>query len=128
MSAEASDGLIDPFDQFVLMDAEIDPHRFLFENVPMDNSPEFSIGELVKFFFARTDYWLRWRERDGSFLLDGVQVGGRRTTSGARVWNLAEVEQMLHAACRNGAISGAQLMAGLKMAKIVSINYKILVA
>lgn len=125
-SGQTEDGIVDPFAQIILMDQEIDPDRFMFEGVPMDNSPQFSIGEMCKVFFARTDYWLRWRERQGSFVLDGEPVGTRRGPFGARIWNLAEVEQMLHAAARSEAISGAQLLAGLKIARIMAINYKIL--
>lgn len=121
-------GLVDPIEQLLILDSEIDPDRFMFEGVPMERSPEFSIGELCKVFFARTDYWLRWREREDAFLLDGKPVGDRRTGSGARVWNLAEVEQMLHAACRNEVISGVQLYAGLKIARAIAVNYKLLTA
>ena len=116
----------DPVLQIVLIDAEIDPDRMIFENIPMDRSPQFSISELCKVFFAKTHHWLRWKERMGAFVLDGHELT-QRTEKGARTWNLAEVEQMLHAAARNNAISGAQLYGGLKIAKTIAVLHGVLV-
>jgi len=119
----------DPLAQILLVDAEIDPDRLIFEGMAMDNSPEFSISELCKVFFAKTHHWLRWKERQGAFVLDGQPVGNRRTEpAGARTWNLAEAEQMLHVAARNNAISGAQLYTGLKIAKAIGVLHGVLIA
>lgn len=115
----------DPFTQLIITDSEIDPNHFMLDRMSMERSPTFSVSEMAKVFFARSDHWVRWRERKGFFDLDGVSVGSR-TDAGARSYNLAEVEQALHAAARNNAISGVQLLIGLKIVRAIAVNYGLL--
>jgi hypothetical protein len=69
----------------------------------------------VGVFFGRSAHWMRWRERNGFFILDGEDVSGHRTTQGARRYTLADVEKIAHALAEKDAINGAQLMNALLM-------------
>ena len=117
----------DPFVQILITDSEIDTDRLMLDGLPMDSSPVFSVSEVAKIFFARSDHWMRWRERKGFFAIDGDPVGGR-TEAGARTYTLNDAERVLHAAARNGSISGAQLLIGLKIVRAMAVNYGILTA
>jgi len=118
----------DPFVRIVLVDRDIDPSARLFAGISMDRSPTFSVSEVAKVFFARTDHWVRWRERVGDLSdTDGTPIG-QRTQHGARFYDLADVEAVLHAAAAHGAITGAQLYTGLKIAHAISLSYGILTA
>jgi hypothetical protein len=114
--------------QMIIIDSEIPPGKFMFEGIDITGlGPEFSISELVKVFFAKkTDHWIRWKEREGAFKINGQPVGQRRTDKGSRTWNLAEIEQMLHAAALDDSITGAQLMAGLRIVKALGVTYGLL--
>lgn len=116
---------VDPFVQILITDSEIDTDRMMLEGLPMDRSPTFSVSEVAKVFFARSDHWMRWRERKGFFEIDGA-AAGTRTEAGARTYTLADAESVLHAAARSGAISGVQLLIGLKIVRALAVNYGIL--
>lgn len=118
----------DPFLQILISDSEIDTERLMLDGLPMDRSPEFSVSEVAKIFFARTDHWVRWRERKGFLTLDDGTTVGHRTEAGARSYTLADAEKALHAAARNQAISGMQLLIGLKIVRAMAVNYGILTA
>jgi hypothetical protein len=132
-----------PVDQAVVIDPEIDASAFMLDGIDTSAAPNFTVAEVSKFFFARSAHWVRWLEKEGSLVLDstiadcshtdeadkslfvderctrcgGRAVGLRRTASGARVYDLADVEQIAHALAQNNKISGAQLHLALVLVK-----------
>lgn len=83
-------------------------------------TPNFSVSEVAKVFFAQDPDWLRWRLKKskgnphGFFVLDGKPIPERRTDNGTkdgfRYYTLSDIEKMAHALAQNGGISGARLM------------------
>lgn len=82
-------------------------------------TPNFTVAEVSKVFFAEDPDWLRWRIKKteqnphGFFILDGEPLPERRVQNGSkygfRYYTLADIEKMAHALAQNGAISGARL-------------------
>jgi hypothetical protein len=109
----------------VVTNPEIKGDSFIFEGIDTDHSPTdpskpgpmFTVSEVSKFFFGRSPHWVRWRERKGFFTLDGKDVSGHRTETGARAYTLGDVEMMSHALAQNGAINGSQLNHALVLVK-----------
>jgi len=111
----------------VLTDDDLDPHHLLMEGLSPEEyaKPSFSVNEMAKVFFARTGYWVRWREGRGQFLLDGVPIANKRTQAngdypGQRRYNLADVELIAHALAQRGAITRKQLRQTLFLVKAIA--------
>lgn len=49
----------------VIADAHIDPDRLMFEGVNTDEKPVYTVSEMAKVFFGRTNHWIRWLESNG---------------------------------------------------------------
>lgn len=84
-------------------DKRLPTDKFILEGLDVSRQPLFTISEVAKFFFGRTTHWLRWRE---PFMLDGKEVGTRRTETHARVYALDDVEKMAHALAEAGDLTG----------------------
>ena len=115
----------------VLTDARLPTDHLILEGVDVAKEPVFTVSEIAKVFYARSPHWIRWRERKGYFVLEpeggapeghvhdfddeghcacgAEDVGGQRTSEGARRYTLADIEKMTHALASKGAINGAQL-------------------
>ncbi len=93
----------------VVTDSRVDATHFILEGIDTSAGPVFSVGEVGRFFFARTSHWMRWVERQGKLVLDGSAVASDRSEAGSRKYTLTDVEQAAHALATNGAISGTQL-------------------
>lgn len=104
--------------QIVISDSRLPTDHFILEGVDVGREPTFSVSEVGKVFFARSPHWVRWRERKGDFVLDGVDVSGDRADGGARRYNLADIEKMAHALAQHGSIDGAQLNIALLMVQL----------
>ena len=107
----------------VVTDPKVDPDHFLLASVDTSKEPLYAVGEVAKFFFGRTAHWVRWVEREGKLVLDGVPVAKDRTGSGSRKYTLTDVELMSHALAQNGAISGAQLRRALALVAVEAEIY-----
>lgn len=88
--------------------------------------PNFSVQEVAKNFFGKTPDWLRWRERKGSFKLNGEDILPRRSEEGNRRYTLADVERMAHALADNGAIDGMDLTIVIMLIKWMGRLYKVI--
>lgn len=106
--------------ELIMISDEVDPNGFMLdpEAIGQDSGPMFNIRNFAQFFFARSPGWVRHHEREGNFMLAGVRVGDRRTSSGARVYNLGDVERCAHALAQNGVIGVPQLLDALRLVKI----------
>ena len=93
----------------------------IFEDVPADQVPEptFSVSQVAETFFARTSYWLRWRESKDGFVFDGKPVVPMRTEGGARVYRLPDIERMAHGLAQQHLIGGEELV------KIIRVIYAV---
>lgn len=116
-------GLVD--DRFVInkitikTDPKIPEDRFIFEGIDVSREPLFSISEVAKVFFGKSDHWVRWVESKGFLEIDGVQIEIPRTDAprkkngtfgeGSRIYSLATIELMGHALARKDRITGEQL-------------------
>lgn len=112
----------------VLQSAGLPEDHMILEGIDTSEGPLFSVTEAGKVFFGRSGHWIRWRERDGALVLDGVPVGrgrraGKKKSEGYRSYSLTDIEQMTHALCQNGAIDGAQLLHALRVVQSISRVY-----
>lgn len=101
--------------EYVITDEGIPADHLILDGVDLSEGPTYTIGELAKFFFGRSDHWVRWRERNDMFVFDGVPVGTQRTETGIRFYSLADVEKMGHALAENNKIDGYELSLILKL-------------
>lgn len=106
---------VDTIESVVITNPRVDPSHFILAGIDTSKEPRFAIGEVAKFFFARSAHWIRWVEREHRLVLDGKPVGVGRTGSGAREYTLTDVEEMAHALASNNTISGAQLSRALAL-------------
>ena len=83
--------------------------------------PLFVVSDVSRIFFARSDHWLRWRERQGKFELDGQPLIPERNESGFRKYTLSDIEKMAHALASQGKISGERLQQVLATVKAVAV-------
>lgn len=104
----------------VVTDSRVDPSQFILAGIDTSNGPVFSVGEVGRFFFARTSHWMRWLERNNKLVLDGETVADGRSQAGSRKYTLSDVEQAAHALASNRAISGAQLRIALTLVAVQS--------
>lgn len=95
--------------QVVVTDARLPEDRLLMEGIDCSEGPLYTVSEVAKFFFAKSAYWIRWRERSGAFVLDGKPVGTARTPQGARVYDLSDIEKMAHALASQRLLDGMDL-------------------
>lgn len=102
----------------------VDPERLMLAGVDVSERPLFTIKQVGWTFFGLTNYWVRDLERKHLFDVEGVDGQGRpltlyrRTEAGARRFDLASVEQMVHrlaaprvdarGRARGGVIDGEQ--------------------
>lgn len=98
---------------------------FLFDSIPAEevDEPVFGISEVAKIFFRRSSHWVRWRERKGSFTLDGKEVDPQRTKGGARQYLLPDIERMAHALAQSGAIDGEELARVIRVVHAIGVLY-----
>lgn len=73
------------------------------------NGPLFSTQEVAKIFFARSSHWMRWRDKQDSFVFDGRPVEVRRDKSGARKFDLQTIEKIAHGLAQQTLITPLQL-------------------
>lgn len=97
------------YEPVTVADPRLDDKKFILEGIDVSKGPTFTVTEMAKVFFGRSSHWVRLHESEGKLVLDGSPVGARRTQAGARVYNLADVEQISHALAQQGEISGRQL-------------------
>jgi hypothetical protein len=115
--------VLDSEPKVLFLEEHLDPDHLMFEDIEV-GEPWFSVGEVGKFFFARTPHWVRWREEKGFFTLDGRDVATTRTDldvtgkPGHRRYNLADIEKMAHALAEKGAMSSAQLRRTLRLVEM----------
>lgn len=105
-----------------IYDPGIDPEKMMLDRVDMTDSPVYTVSEMAGFFFARTSHWVRWLEGQGAMSIeeDGKTrtVGVGRTSSGARKYTLADIEEITHALAQRGKIKGSQVRQTLTLVKI----------
>lgn len=111
-AVEEQDGTV------VVTNSRVDPTKFILHGIDTSSGPVFSVGEVGRFFFARTSHWMRWVERNGKLVLDGEPVAQERSDAGSRKYTLSDVEEAAHALASNGAISGTQLRHALELVAI----------
>jgi hypothetical protein len=46
----------------IVVDAGIDPDKMLLADIDTTKGPIFTVSEMAKFFFARSNHWIRWLE------------------------------------------------------------------
>lgn len=89
------------------------PDGLIFEGIEPESvsKPAFSVSQAAQFFFARTSYWMRWRESNGGFIFDGEPVLPSRSGngSGSRVYYLPHIEKMAHGLAQEGYIDSEEL-------------------
>ena len=102
-----------------LTDDRIDPDHRIFEGIDTEEKPVFLVSEMAKFFFARTNHWIRWLEAGGKMMheVDGemVPMGTRRDKNAGRIYTLSDIEEIAHGLAANGTISGTQLRNTLRI-------------
>lgn len=106
---------MEPSPARVIVCDDLPADRLMLEDIDVEAEPRYSVGELAKVFFGRSSHWIRWNERKGRLVLDGERVGADRSASGARTYNLADIERMAHALAQNGGIDGMQLLNALRI-------------
>ena len=99
----------------VMVDQRLPTDHLILEGIDVDKQPVYTVSEVAKVFFGKSPHWIRWREKNDFFVLDGEQVGGSRTPEGARRYTLSDIEKMAHALAGREAINGAQLTNALMM-------------
>lgn len=104
----------------------IDPDRMMFDGVDQSKSPTFTMGEVAKLFFGRSTSWLRVKERDGEFVLDGVEIVPSRSETNWRKFVLADIERLAHALASSGAITPHHLMQTLRILKAQGVMSKMI--
>lgn len=108
----------------VVTDTRIDPDQMMLEGIDtFTKGPLFTVSEMAKVFFARTNHWIRWLEQNDKLMLDRpdgerVEVGLRRNDKKGRVYTLSDIEEIAHALAQNGAITGSQLRLTLLLVKV----------
>lgn len=111
----------------VMTDMRIDPEQMMLEGVDTSKKPLFTVSEMAKFFFARSNHWVRWLEQTGKMTItdpDGTvrEVGTRRSEKmNGRVYTLSDIEEIAHALAANSSISGAQLRHTLLLVKAQAV-------
>lgn len=107
----------------ILVDPEIDPDHLIMDTILCrpDKEPIYSVGEVAKFFFAKSAHWVRWQEDRGFFTLGGKKVGIRRTESDGpitqRRYKLDDIELMAYALAEKGALPADDLRATLRLVR-----------
>ncbi len=105
-------------------DPRIDPDVSIFEGIDTSEKPIYTVSEMAKFFFARTNHWVRWLESVGRMAVieeDGTsrRVGVRRNeTMNGRIYTLSDIEEIAHALAANGTIPGTQLRNTLRLLRV----------
>lgn len=79
---------------------EIDHLRIITAGIEVERPPRFRVGEVAKFFFAKSTHWVRWRERNYA-----PEWEPGSTVRGARLYDLADVEVFTRLLLADGAIS-----------------------
>ena len=100
----------------------VDPETFMLNGVDTDKGPLYTVSEMAKFFFARSNHWVRWLETQKKMILvlaDDTQreIGNRRNDKAARIYTLSDMEEVAHALAQHRAISGEQLCLALAAVK-----------
>lgn len=104
----------------VVSSEKLPTDRLILEGLDVSEGPLFNITEVAKVFFGRTAYWIRWLDREDAFYLDDEYVGGTRTQSGARSYDLSHIEKMAHALAQKNKINTQQLHNALMVVLLVA--------
>lgn len=105
-----------PAPSVVLVPDRLDPARYVMDGIDTtETGPFYTIGEMTKFFFARSAAWYRSLESKGRLVLDGEPISVGRTNKGARVFQLEDVEHIAHALTQAGIIDARRLQVVLHL-------------
>lgn len=99
----------------VVTDVRLPADHMILDGIDVSEGPHYTVSEVAKVFFGKSAHWVRWREREGFFVLDGEEVGSQRSQSGARRYDLADIEKIAHALADKNAINGGALTNALIM-------------
>jgi hypothetical protein len=89
--------------------------RLIYEGIDTSYGPLFSVGDVARIFLRnQTAWWLRRRE--ASLTVGDKPWQPQRTHSGARVYELSDIELLLHALCESGFIAPDVMHHGLMVA------------
>ena len=119
--------LLDP--EACAVDTRITVGEYIFAEIDVSGGPWFSLKEMTTVFFGRTTNWLRFQEKKGNLVLDGVPVGTTRETvarstgvdpvgHGRRQYNLADIEKIAYALLLKKIIDPHRWMMTMVMVKI----------
>lgn len=115
-----------------IVDPRLDSEQMIFEGINTDAGPVYPVSEMARFFFARTNHWIRRLEAHGQMTKiedDGsvVSIGVRRAEkTNGRIYTLSDIEEVAHGLAANGSISGTQLRQTLILLKVQGEMYKYL--
>lgn len=123
VKGESTSGIPLDAGQVIIETPYLSPDRFMLHGIDTSAGPVFTVSEVGKVFFRRSNHWVRWSEGQGRFQLDGVEVGTSRTPVGARKYTLTDIEQMAHALASHGAIDGAHLVNVLLVVQMIARLY-----
>lgn len=102
-------------------DLELDTEKMMLIGINVGD-PIFTVSEVTKLFFRRKPAWLRWREAQGDFRLNGKRVGVTRQkgSNDRRLYTLRDVELMAHALAERGQIDAVELRRILRAVKALA--------
>lgn len=96
------------------------------------DGPQFTVNEVARIFFARTQHWLRYHEKQGDFKRDGEDMIIARTSvnrkggSGDRRFYLSDVEWICHAFFENNVITEETFFIALEIIWMMALQYDLI--
>lgn len=91
--------------------------KMLFQKIDTTEGPTLQVVEVTKMFFARSNYWIHWLERQGRIVWEGEPLEARREERGehgeARIYDIADVEKLVYALADEGVIDERQRVSAL---------------
>lgn len=87
--------------------------------------PTFTVSEAAKVFFGMSAAWLRWRDKEGAFVLNGKKVGQTRIkqANDRRVYTLSDIELIVHALGQRDMLDGRRVALALRVVKSLAQLY-----
>lgn len=82
----------------------LDPNKLMFDGKDTTGGPTFSVSEMCKIFFDRSDHWMRHYEKNLTF--NGKPITIRRAENRFRAYDLGTIELMIHGFAQIHQISG----------------------